>query len=76
MNRYKPKTIHPLTQVIIDLYGTQVEFAKRQKICRPTAKRYMDNPDVMPFGLVARLCKKAKIDIKQITTKGKGGEDE
>jgi hypothetical protein len=72
MTVQKPQPTHPLTQIIIDLYGTQVEFAKRHKISRPTAKKYMDTPESMPFRMVVKLCKSAKMNVKFVTKKGEG----
>jgi hypothetical protein len=71
-----PKPPHPVTQIIVDLYGSQIEFSRKQKISRPTAKKYMTNPESMPFGMVVKLCKRAGININLIIKPRQGGSDE
>jgi hypothetical protein len=71
-----PTQPHPVTQIIVDLYGSQIEFARKQKISRPTAKKYMTNPESMPFGMVVKLCKRAGININVITKPRQGGEND
>jgi hypothetical protein len=65
---------HPISEIIDEHYGTMQVFAKRMKIHRHTASKYYKNPDVMPFGIVVRICKHAGINIKQITTTTKQNE--
>ena len=66
---------HPISDIIDEHYGTMQVFAKRMKIHRHTASKYYKNPDLMPFGIVVRICKHAGININVITKTKQGGEE-
>lgn len=54
-----------IQKLIRQTYGSITHFAKMIKVSRPTAHTYFKDPTKIPFGTMMKICRHAKINIKQ-----------
>jgi hypothetical protein len=65
---------HPIQQLIDFHYGTIQAFGDKMKVSYPTASKYYHNPDTIRYGMLVKICKKARKPIHEFLQKGIGGE--